>query len=160
MDPCMQCGDALGPVEKVELPYRSLPGVTLVGVDARTCPACGEVEYAIPRIEVLNAILAGQLVGKPARLAGAEVRFLRKVLGWSGRDFASRVGVTPETVSRWENGALAIGETPDKLLRMFVLHENPVIDYSLDWFDDIAKSEGEPMHLRVAAEAGWAPLAA
>ena len=160
MEKCMHCGETLAQVSRIDLPYRSLPGVVLVGIEARSCLVCSEVEYAIPRIEALNESISRLLVGKPTRLAGTEVRFLRKYLGWSGRDFASRVGVTPETVSRWENGVLAIGETPDKLLRMFVLHEKPVADYSLDQFDVLAKAEGDPIHLRLSAEKDWTPVAA
>lgn len=160
MDTCTTCGGRLGSVELVDLPYRSLPGVILVGIEARRCGECSDIEYAIPRVESLNRAIAQQLVAKPARLAGPEVRFLRKYLGWSGRDFANRVGVTPETVSRWENEALAIGETPDKLLRMFVVHDKPVEDYSLEEFDHLAKNEGQPLRLRLAADQDWTPIAA
>jgi len=122
---CTRCGSLLGEPERVDVPYRSLPGVTLVGIEAWRCAAWGETEHAIPRIEALNRTIAAALVNKSGRLAAQEVRFLRRVLGWSGKDLASRIGVAPETVSRWENGALSIGETPDKLLRMFVVHDHP-----------------------------------
>lgn len=161
MEKCVECGAAMSnTIEHVDLPYLSLPGVVLVGIEARRCTQCDTVEYVIPRIEDLNRSIAQALVKKPTRLAGPEVRFLRKYLGWSGRDFASRIGVAPETVSRWENRAMTIGETPDKLLRMFVVHERPVEDYALEQFEQLAKAEGEPLTLRFDAAHPWRNLAA
>ncbi len=160
MEKCIQCGGVLGPPEPVDLPYRSLPGIVLVGIEARKCADCGEVEYSIPRIEQLNSSIAAELVAKPERLVGVEVRFLRKYLGWSGRDFAARIGVVPETVSRWENDALAIGETPDKLLRMFVVHAQPLGAYDLDQLEHLAKREGPPIHLRLSPDPDWRRVAA
>ncbi len=157
---CMVCGESMGPPQRVNLPYRSLPGVLLVGIEAQTCAACGEIEYAIPGIEALNKRIVQLLVRKATRLAGSEIKFLRKFLGWSSKDTASRLGMQPETVSRWEAGTQLIGETPDKLLRMFVIHGQPVESYDLEQFDEVAKNEGEPIHLELAADQGWAPVAA
>ncbi len=38
-------------------------------------------------------------------VSGAELRFARKVLGLRQVELAEHLGVTPETVSRWETGA-------------------------------------------------------
>lgn len=152
---CVQCGGQLGPIVYVDMPYDSLPGTLLLGVASRTCAACGDVLYTIPRLAQLDLTIAEVLITKPTRLAGPEVRFLRKYLGWSGRDFASRVGATPETVSRWEHGTFPICETADKLLRMFFVHEQPVENYSLDQFEAMAKGEGAPVQLRLAADRAW-----
>ena len=40
-----------------------------------------------------------------------QVRMARAALGWGVRDLAARAGVTANTVSRYENGADALGET-------------------------------------------------
>src|SRR4051794_39889581 len=44
-----------------------------------------------------------------------QIKAARAVLGWSTRDLAERTGVAPNTVSRFENGADALGETLTKL---------------------------------------------
>ena len=44
-------------------------------------------------------------------------------LGWSGRDFARRFGLTPEHVSRIENGHSPISVAADRLLRILVMNE-------------------------------------
>ena len=68
-------------------------------------PKCGEHEVAIPRIEDLHRTIAQAVIAKRERLTPAEIRFLRKFLGWSGADFAAHVGTTPETVSRSKTAA-------------------------------------------------------
>ncbi len=41
----------------------------------------------------------------------------RAGLGWGVRDLASEAGVTANTISRYENGADALGETLTKIQR-------------------------------------------
>ena len=40
-----------------------------------------------------------------------QVRMARAALGWSVRHLAAKIGVAPNTVSRYENGADAFGST-------------------------------------------------
>ena len=107
-------------------------------------------------IEDLHRAIAGAIVAKRPRLTPAEIRFLRKLLGWSGTDFAERVGVAPETVSRWETGAAPMGPTADRLLRLMVAFEKPVEAYSLDALKEVAQDEPVPLRLGMRAdERGW-----
>ena len=46
-----------------------------------------------------------------------QVRMARAALGWSVRDLASRAGLAANTVSRYENGTDAYGETLTKIQR-------------------------------------------
>jgi putative zinc finger/helix-turn-helix YgiT family protein len=118
-----------------------LPGVTLLGIEVSRCPACGEYEVAIPQIEDLHKAIAQALIRKTSRFDAAEIRFLRKYLGWSGADFAAHMGMTPETISRWETGAEPIGPVADRLLRLMVATRDPVSDYSLELLATIAKQK-------------------
>jgi len=104
--------------------------VQLQGIVVHRCPACGEDEVVIPRIDELHRLIARSVIRKPAGLSGAEVRFLRKWLGHSGRDLAAIMGVAPETVSRWESDAQAIGGTADRLLRLLVANDEPREEYA------------------------------
>lgn len=118
---CTECG-ALMKTRKENYRYdeSGLKHVTLVGVEVRRCPRCGNYEVSIPHIEELHRLLAKALIEKSTRFTGEEVRFLRKSLGWSGSDFAKHMGVAQETVSRWENDAAPIGPQADRLLRFLV----------------------------------------
>ena len=48
-----------------------------------------------------------------------QVKMARAALGWGVRDLASKAGVSANTVSRYENGADALGETLMKIQRSF-----------------------------------------
>jgi len=60
------------------------------------------------------------VVGKNSTLTGDELRFLRKRLGKSSKDFAALVGLTSEQYSRIENGAV-LTPPKDKLIRLMFL---------------------------------------
>lgn len=128
--------------------------VILHGVETRVCSSCGEREVVVPNIEGLHRFLAKHLIMKPRRLSGREIRFLRKYLGWSGVDFAENMGVTPETVSRWETDSQAIGVTADRLLRLLVVCREPVADYSLDALRKLERKPGRPLHLDLRVHGG------
>lgn len=160
---CVNCGAELGAPERRDVPYLSLPGVLLCGVEVYPCPSCGEEEIAIPNIEGLNQLLAAWLARRPQHLNGAEIRFLRKVMGWSGRAFALLIGVTPETVSRWENGKEPIGTVAERLLRVLVTQKiEPITDYDAfeRWMTRLSESPTEAQGLTEVVrvcheEGGW-----
>lgn len=157
---CTVCG---GQMKTRRENYRyeasGLPYVTLKGVEVRRCQKCGETEVAIPAIEELHRAIAGALIRKRARLAPAEVKYLRKYLGWSGTDFAQRVGSTPETVSRWEHGKMPMGPAAERLLRLIVATEAPVSDYTVDVLAQLGADDRKPrpVHLGLSRDqrAGW-----
>ena len=134
---CPDCGEPMiSARENYSYAASGLPYVTLVGVEVRRCKACGEHEVVIPKIEHLHRTIALAVIGKRDRLTAAEVRYLRKYLGWSGADFARHMGVTPESVSRWENDREQMSAVADRLLRLMVATKAPVSDYSLDLLAD------------------------
>lgn len=159
---CPECG-ATTKVTREDHPYTEagLPNVILRGVEIRLCPKCGERELVIPRIEQLHRELAFAFAGRKAHLTPAEIRFMRKYLGWSGKDFARAMGVTPEQVSRWENGA-PMGATAERLLRLMVLRERPVEEYPNDRLAEIGDDfeEDTPTLTFRASTNGWRAEAA
>jgi putative transcriptional regulator len=159
---CFDCGAEMEMrTENFQYDASGLPGMVLENVEVSRCPACGEWEVAIPRIEQLHQVIAECVIRKRGRLIGAEVRFLRKYIGWSATDFAERMGTTRETVSRWETGKFPIGPQADRLLRMLVVNTPPVSDYSADLLREIGDEAGTPTQVRLAADAsGWRPMAA
>jgi transcriptional regulator with XRE-family HTH domain len=46
-----------------------------------------------------------------------QVKMARAALGWGVRDLASKAGVAANTVSRYENGADALGDTLERIQR-------------------------------------------
>jgi putative zinc finger/helix-turn-helix YgiT family protein len=131
-----------------------LPGVWLAGVRVSQCPGCGETAVSIPAVEQLHLAIASVLVSKPQRLAPPEIRFLRKYLGLSGVDFAAHMGVTPESVSRWENGAMEMSTTAERLLRHLVARQAPLDDYKGEVMLRSATGERAPSHLSLHWQRG------
>lgn len=133
-----------------------LPNIILKGVTVRRCPACNEFEVVIPRVTELHQIIALAVVRKTTRLTGAEVRFLRKFLGLSGVDFAGRMGVSPEAVSKWEHEKDPIGGQSDRLLRMMVVRDRPVEEYPIEKLAEINDNERESISLDLlSSDNGW-----
>jgi putative zinc finger/helix-turn-helix YgiT family protein len=157
MTQCLACE---GPIKtRREKHYRytecGLPNVVIEdAVKVTTCGRCGETYTSIPAIEGLHREIAAAVIRKKGRLAPAEIRFLRKYLGWSGADFAKRTGTKPETVSRWENGRALMGPQADRLLRLLVAKETPVVEYSVDVLAQVAADTSPTTPVRVEVEKG------
>jgi putative transcriptional regulator len=148
---CLECGEPLK-VSREPIVYRQsgLPNVRLQSIEVRRCPNCGERYEVIPRIEELHALLARTVATKAPKLTPQEVAFLRKWLGWDRVEFAKRMDVQPETVSRWENGSQAISGTTERLLRLMALTQQPKHDYTLDMIREVAEGEPKPVRVEVA----------
>lgn len=154
MSRCRRCGGEYGPLEPVTVPLRALPTVQVTGIEGQRCQSCGSLKYRVPHMEELFRAVAILLVHKPERLSGAEARFLRKWLGWSGQDTAERLGFTPEHVSRWENDKVPISETADKLLRSLARTREPIDDYDA-WdaeLSTLAKTDPTPLPLTMVKD--------
>ena len=162
--PCDACG---GPVTTDRNAVRrytvgGLPHVELHGVTATTCAGCEKEGIIIPRMGQLHRVLAEAFVRQRRMLAPAEIRFLRKHIGLSGLDFAQRMGVQRETVSRWENGAQPMGATADRLLRLLIVTHEPSESYAVD--DLLRELNDVPAPERLASvpiwndsSVGWTP---
>jgi len=130
-----------------------LSGITLLRVEVSRCSKCGEFAVAIPRIEQLHRAIATILIQKKSCLTGDEVNFLRKYLGWSGADFARHIGVTPETVSRWEHDKEVMSPPADRALRLMVATRQPVTEYPLETLQNIVRKRKETrVGLRVSSD--------
>ncbi len=164
MKNCRVCGD--GELEITRKNHRytesGLSNVVLQDVEARSCPLCGDQQVVLPRVTELHRAIALAVVRTNARLSGAEVRFLRKYMGFSGADFAARMGVDPSTVSRWENGHEPIGSLADRLLRLMVVRDRPVEEYPIDQLVHIVDKERHGLFGMRADREGWheSPVAA
>ncbi len=131
---CDECGGLTTTERSAVRRYEmgGLPHVELHGVEVTTCTECGKEEIAIPRIGQLHRVLAEGFVKQQRMLASVEVRFLRKHIGLATADFAQMVGVTRETVCRWEKGAKPMGVTADRFLRLLVVNHEPSECYAVD----------------------------
>lgn len=148
----MNCRNCSAKMKETTENYRykesGLDNVMLADIKIRRCPDCGDVCVSIPGMEELHQEIACAVARKAGHLNPAEVRFIRKYLGFSGADFAKRMGVTPETVSRWESGAKPLGPISERMVRLAALAMTPVRNYDLSELD-LIDAKGGPSGLRV-----------
>lgn len=85
------------------------------GYEYVDCPRGRSVK--IHNIDGLHAAIGRYLVCERGTLTGPEVRFLRSELLLSQKNLASVLGVTEQTVRRWEIGGVPIPATSDAALR-------------------------------------------
>lgn len=109
-----------------ERPYlyrlSGLKNFYLTGIEVFVCPQCQHEIPIIPRMAQLQASIADEIIRKPEMLAGDEIRFLRKHAGFPARSFATLIGISPEHLSRIENGHTEkLGKPTDRLVRALTL---------------------------------------
>lgn len=160
---CVSCGKTAVQTRRENHRYSEcgLDNVTLVSIEVRHCDDCGETEYVTPDVEGLHACIAHVVASKPERLLPLEIRFLRKYLGHSAKDFATKIGVRAETVSRWEAaGEPQVMDVPtERLLRLMVFYEKPATHYAKARLEDTAVKEPAARKMRLApGKRGWEQL--
>jgi transcriptional regulator with XRE-family HTH domain len=82
----------------------------------------------IPRVAALHQLITESLLRKPFLLSGSEIRFLRKEAGIASKNLAAKLNITPEHLSRVENGKNGkkkikketLGPQADKLIRAII----------------------------------------
>jgi len=141
---CPECRNAelIEKRETIRYTESGLSSVALQNILVRQCPACGHKLVSIPNLAGLHRSLAMLLVNKLERLAPEEISFLRKSLGWSMADFARKLHVRPEQVSRWESDTAPtqMQVQNELLLRTLVAKGQKIQNYE-DHLEEIASKE-------------------
>lgn len=117
---CTECGAPQTLVRKtVSYPQSGLSNVRLQNVPVWQCANLHE-EVEIPGTKQLHDVLTQLVLRKPVPLSGSELRFLRRQIKFSAKEFAERIGLTPVRWSQLENSTGAIGRRIDLLVRLYV----------------------------------------
>lgn len=79
------------------------------------CRACGELIFSYSEDDqILQALRARVRLLTPEQIRGG-----REALGLKSKQFAEKLGVAAETISRWERGGLIQSRAMDNFLRVF-----------------------------------------
>lgn len=114
---CPKCGNFIqSKIETYKYRESGLDNVFLKNIPVYKC-SCGISFASIFRVSRLNELIAKKLLEKPALLDGKEIRFLRKNMYMSSKDFAEGLGVEKTTISKWENGSQKHREAYDRSIR-------------------------------------------
>ncbi len=116
---CRECGAAVSSETRDHKYIES--GLETVWIENATFRVCdnGHESLAIPMMGRLHRAIALAIVNRNAKIAPAEVRYLRKHLGLSNEDFATVMGVSKHQSSRWANSE-KMGDSAERLLRTLV----------------------------------------
>lgn len=154
-----ECRKFLQPKKATQaFPYKfvnsGLPNVYLSGIHYFVCSKCGNQTAELPAVLGLLDAITLAIVEKNGPLSGSEILFLRTHLGLRAADFAVTVGVTPEQVSRWENGHNPPEKSADKLIRLLVCARSNLSTKSVIQQPSVT-SPTEAFHLTVSNNRQW-----
>lgn len=134
---CIECGHQTQEEKedrelKLGLPYHVVARDNSVHV----CPNCSARYPSLVAPQVTMESIASWIARRPGRLHGSEIRFVRNALGWSQELLGRRLGVAPETISRWENLKKPVGYQSELAIRFLVLAGSEIAD-ALDSGSDL-----------------------
>ena len=155
---CVECGGRTRARRKQLYHYTEsgLSNLWLRDIMIYVCHRCRAEYLEIPNIRRIHRWVADQLAQKPSPLTGEEFRFLRKQMRLSTKDLAEVMGVTRESLSRWENNGEPIGPQSDRLIRLIyriwaTAEEQPPVGPPLvQWIRETLTSIKKPKVRRAA----------
>ena len=105
----VKCGECKGAMRRGTVPHKVTVGERAFEgeVAALICDACNESYVDAPELERFDGAVLDELA-RAGAAAGPEFRFARKLLGMTAAELGAILGVTSETISRWETGARAV----------------------------------------------------
>jgi hypothetical protein len=121
MNKCPSCGESLTASKKRQT--QCVGGRDfIVTVTAGTCRLCGSVFLENASLQRAEMEIACDLA-RHGPVSGEAFRYLRKALGLRAIVVADLFGVTPETISRWENGQRTMDKVTWLTLGSLVLEQ-------------------------------------
>jgi DNA-binding transcriptional regulator YiaG len=125
---CSNCAETSHVVHgNYQFKESGLENIVLCGIELIKCDHCGNEDPIIPGMDDLFRTIALALVTKPYRLAGEEVRFLRKYMGLTGDGFSRLLHIDKTTLSKWENNDDPVGTQSDLAIRMLTMSQNATL---------------------------------
>lgn len=120
---CYECAKVMiGRRENYRYGESGLSSVVLKGIIVYHCE-CGAIVPEILAVGNLHRSIALDLLGKASLLSAEEIRFIRKVAGYTATKLAGIMGISNEVISRWENGKANIGKESDRLFRFACFYQ-------------------------------------
>ncbi len=139
---CTDCGNDIVIVKKAKLRYDGIrvKNVYLRNCEVEVCRHCGAETPVVRRIKKVHLMIALGIALQPAKLTGVELRFLRQATRMTIAEWAARIGIAPESFSRWENGR-SPSQQVEKLARVdFLVRMSGEFPPDFDVLDGIAET--------------------
>ena len=148
LERCPSCGK--GPLkQQVVERIRHVAGHAFAAeLPAMVCPACGETYFADSVVASFDLHVAERLAAAGISDADA-LKFMRKVTGLTGKEFAELLQVRPETVSRWEQNRRPIDRATITIIRQLVFDRLRGSTDTADFLRSLRKPKRLPRNVRV-----------
>jgi putative zinc finger/helix-turn-helix YgiT family protein len=149
---CVSCGEDQMRKGEVTLAREIEGRLFSAKVVGLVCGACGESIADLQDGERFDLAIAELL--SETMPSGDAFRFLRKVAGLRARDLARMLGVSGDTISRWENGKHAIDRSAFFVLGQVVRERQKGLTAMLDLLTRGVLPKALPMKVEVHLEPG------
>lgn len=123
--PCPECGKE--EVYPATIAYDAevkhdgrLHAFHISALQVNKCSACGEVLFSNATDDQMSQALREHL----ALLSPRQIRDSLRALGMKQKELGNRLGVAPETISRWLSGTHIQSRAMDNLMRLFFAFDN------------------------------------
>jgi putative zinc finger/helix-turn-helix YgiT family protein len=116
---------------------------------ARVCAACGASYFEDRVVGQFDAAVAARLAEAGVTQPEA-LKFMRKVTGLQGKQFAELLAVRPETVSRWEQGKRSIDRATYAIIRQLVCERAGGVTTTTDYLRSLRKPKRLPKVVKIA----------
>jgi len=122
---CPQCGQLQ--VYPATIPYDAevkhdgrLYSFRIPSLHVNKCAACGEILFSNVTDDQISQALREHL----SLLSPTQIRDALRLFGLKQKDLGDRIGVAPETISRWISGTHIQSRAMDNLMRLFFAFDN------------------------------------
>ena len=122
---CPECGKV--EVQPATIPYDAevkhdgrLYAFRIPALRVNQCAACGEILFSNVTDDQISQALREHLT----LLSPQQIREAVRALGLKQKEFGDRIGVAPETISRWISGTHIQSRAMDNLMRLFFAFDN------------------------------------
>jgi putative zinc finger/helix-turn-helix YgiT family protein len=116
---------------------------------ARVCAKCGTSYFDDLVVSQFDALVAARLA-EAGVMEAAALKFMRKVTGLQGKEFAELLAVRPETVSRWEQGKRPIDRATYAIIRQLVYERARGVTATADYLRSLRRPKRLPKMVRIA----------
>lgn len=116
---------------------------------ARVCVGCRTAYFEDLVVSQFDALVAARLAEAGVTQPEA-LKFMRKVTGLQGKEFAELLAVRPETVSRWEHGRRPIDRATYAVIRQLVCERARGITATRDYLRSLRQPKRLPKTVTIA----------
>jgi putative zinc finger/helix-turn-helix YgiT family protein len=149
MKQCPNCGAARLESRVVKRKRHVGGHVFTADLPARVCAACGHSYFEDRVVGQFDALVAAKLAEAGVTAAEA-LKFMRKVTGLQGKEFADLLAVRPETVSRWEQGRRPVDRATYAVIRQLVSERARGLTTTRDYLHSLRRPKRLPKTVRIA----------